>query len=50
MKRLDFTPDQLKHYMAKPEMTTLCKVEGFALLPIANCMNHSCDPNVISSR
>ncbi len=50
MESLDFTPEQLKHYMAKPEMTSLSKVEGFALLPVANCMNHSCDPNVISSR
>lgn len=46
---LGMTPEFLKHYMAKEEMTMLSKVEGAGLFPVANCMNHSCDPNVISS-
>lgn len=49
MARVGFTPDTLKDYMAKPEMLALNKIEGYGLLPVANCMNHSCDPNIISS-
>lgn len=50
LERLELSSEQLKHYMARSELTSLCRVEGSALLPVANCMNHSCDPNVISSR
>jgi len=49
LEKVGMTAEELKHYMAKPEMTGLCRVEGFALLAVANCMNHSCDPNVIAS-
>lgn len=49
LKELGFTPDSLKAYMATPEMLGLSKVEGFAMLPVGNCMNHSCNPNVIAS-
>lgn len=49
LKQLSMTPDDLKKYMASDEMLRLCRVEGAGLFPIANCMNHSCDPNVISS-
>ena len=49
MKSLGFTADSLKDYMATDVMTLLSKNHGAALLPIGNCTNHSCDPNVIAS-
>jgi len=35
--------------MASDEMIRLCSVRAEGLFPIANCANHSCDPNIISS-
>lgn len=51
LAEMGFKPgsDELKDYMAAPEMLKLSRVEGTALLAVANCMNHSCDPNVLAT-
>ena len=42
-------PTELSEFMESAQMRALCRVKGSAMLTVGNCMNHSCDPNVISS-
>merc|ERR1719321_79673 len=43
---LGTTKAKLADFMASKRMRDLCSVEGAAMFAVANCMNHSCAPNV----
>lgn len=49
LSELSVGEKQLGEFMVSKEMRELCPVKGEGMFSVANCMNHSCSPNVMSS-